>query len=234
MRLSLIRGLSAATFESSPLKLGGASLVDGLTEVAAESVGTIVGAGAVLAGVLEITGRAPGVTTVAIGKIGLAIIGAAGLAGAGFAGAGLAGAGLAGTGLGLEDAGLAGLGFLGAGLGFVGTGLGFVGVGLGEAVVGVVLLPATEAGFGLTVAVAPGNSLWAGKRTTSRHFGHLILRPKTSVGTVKEAEQLGHATLTLDMTQLSWSDTKKRPIRAPLIVLVYLISPPMPDRCPPE
>lgn len=209
-------------------------MVDGLTEVAAESVGTIVGAGAVLAGVLEITGRAPGVTTVAIGKIGLAIIGAAGLAGAGLAGAGLAGAGLAGTGLGLEDAGLAGLGFLGAGLGFVGTGLGFVGVGLGEAVVGVVLLPATGAGFGLTVAVPPGNSLWAGKRTTSRHFGHLILRPKTSVGTVKEAEQLGHATLTLDMTQLSWSDTKKRPIRAPLIVLVYLISPPMPDRCPPE
>ncbi|MBL8854049.1 MAG: hypothetical protein JNK57_08765 [Planctomycetaceae bacterium] len=202
-------------------------MVDGLIAVAAESVGTTVGAGTVLAGVLEITGRAPGVTTVAIGKIGLAIIGAAGLAGAGFARAGLAGAGLAGTGLGLEDAGL-------AGLGFVGTGLGFVGIGLGEAVVGVVLLPATEAGFGLTVAVAPGNSLWAGKRTTSRHFGHLILRPKTSVGTVKEAEQLGHATLTLDMTQLSWSDTKKRPIRAPLIVLVYLISPPMPDRCPPE
>jgi hypothetical protein len=41
-----------------------------------------------------------------------------------------------------------------------------------------------------------------GRRTTSRHFGHLILRPRISAGTVNEAEQLGQATATFDITQI--------------------------------
>jgi hypothetical protein len=61
-------------------------------------------------------------------------------------------------------------------------------------------------------------SVAVGKRTTSWHLGHLILRPKTSAGTVNDAEQLGQATLTLNMRRLSWSDAKKDPSE-PLLTL---------------
>jgi len=58
-------------------------------------------------------------------------------------------------------------------------------------------LTVAESGADASLAVAA-----AGKRTICWHLGHLTLRPKTSVGTVNVAEQLGQSTDTLDMVRV--------------------------------
>ncbi|MDP1562480.1 MAG: hypothetical protein Q8M16_13965 [Pirellulaceae bacterium] len=98
------------------------------------------------------------------------------------------------------------------GLGAMGLGSAGLGVGVAE------FEPAAGDEDG-----SPFTSDHAGKRTISWHLGHLILRPKTSAGTLKDAEQLGHGTLTFDMRRLSWSDTKKGPSEPHSCPLVYLI-----------
>ena len=105
--------------------------------------------------------------------------------------------------------GLAMIGAAGVGADMIGAaGVGAVGVGaagLGMVVAG---------GGSFSVATECLLSSGFGNRTTSWHFGHLILRPKTSIGTVNEAEQLGQVTLAFDMRRLSTSDKKLGPVGA--------------------
>lgn len=83
-------------------------------------------------------------------------------------------------------------------------------VGVGAAGLGMVV----AWGGSFSVATECLLSSGFGNRTTSWHFGHLILRPKTSIGTVNEAEQLGQVTLAFDMRRLSTSDKKLGPVGA--------------------